>query len=162
MIAEFKFKNFFSIRTEQILSFEPTMDTFERDEYCIEVKDGVSLLKIAMIYGANASGKTNILVALSFLKDLMVDIPKDKTEEISFSPFLLDNESRKEKTEMSMTFYLQKERYNLSVVLDNERIYSEKLEFYPGTQPAVLYDRTYNEQSDISEVKFGNNGESKF
>ena len=156
MIAEFKFKNFFSIRTEQILSFEPTMDTFERDEYCIEVKDGVSLLKIAMIYGANASGKTNILVALSFLKDLMVDIPKDKTEEISFSPFLLDNESRKEKTEMSMTFYLQKERYNLSVILDNERIYSEKLEFYPGTQPAVLYDRTYNEQSDISEVKFGN------
>lgn len=156
MIAEFKFKNFFSIRTEQVLSFEPTVDTFERDEYCIEVKDGVSLLKIAMIYGANASGKTNILVALSFFKDLMVDIPKDKTEEISFSPFLLDNESRKEKTEMSMTFYLQKERYNLSVILDNERIYSERLEFYPGTQPAVLYDRTYNEQSDISEVKFGN------
>lgn len=156
MIAEFKFKNFFSIRTEQILSFEPTVDTFERDEYCIEVKDGVSLLKIAMIYGANASGKTNILVALSFLKDLMVDIPKDKTEEISFSPFLLDNESRKEKTEMSITFYLQKERYNLSVILDNKRIYSERLEFYPGTQPAVLYDRTYNEQSDISEVKFGN------
>ena len=156
MIAEFKFKNFFSIRTEQILSFEPTVDTFERDEYCIEVKEGVSLLKIATIYGANASGKTNILVALSFFKDLMVDIPKDKTEEISFSPFLLDNESRKEKTEMSMTFYLQKERYNLSVILDNERIYSERLEFYPGTQPAVLYDRTYNEQSDISEVKFGN------
>ena len=155
MIAEFKFKNFFSIRTEQVLSFEPTIDTFERDEYCIEVKEGVSLLKIATIYGANASGKTNILVALSFFKDLMVDIPKDKTEEISFSPFLLDNESRKEKTEMSMTFYLQKERYNLSVILDNERIYSERLEFYPGTQPAVLYDRTYNEQSDISEVKFG-------
>lgn len=156
MIAEFKFKNFFSIRTEQVLSFEPTVDTFERDEYFIEVKDGVSLLKIATIYGANASGKTNILVALSFFKDLMVDIPKDKTEEISFSPFLLDSESRKEKTEMSMTFYLQKERYNLSVILDNKRIYSERLEFYPGTQPAVLYDRTYNEQSDISEVKFGN------
>lgn len=156
MIAEFKFKNFFSIRSEQVLSFEPTMDTFGKDEYCYEVKDGVNLLKIATIYGANASGKTNILMALSFFRDLMVDLPKDRTEEIDFTPFLLDDESRKSKTEMSMAFYLEKERYNLSVVLDNKRIYSEKLEFYPGTQPAVLYNRVYNQESDISEVKFGN------
>lgn len=155
MIAEFRFKNFFSIRAEQILSFEPTADTFEKDEYCIEVKEGVSLLKIATIYGANASGKTNILMGLSFFRDLMIEVPKDKTEKISFSPFLLDNESNSEKTEMSMSFYLQGERYNLSVVLDNERIYFEKLEVYPGTQPAVLYNRSYNPESDSSNVKFG-------
>ena len=156
MIAEFKFKNFFSIRSEQVLSFEPTMDTFGKDEYCYEVKDGVNLLKIATIYGANASGKTNILMALSFFRDLMVDMPKDRTEEIDFTPFLLDDESRKSRTEMSMAFYLKKERYNLSVILDNKRIYSERLEFYPGTQPAVLYNRIYNQDNDISEVKFGN------
>jgi len=156
MIAEFKFKNFFSIRSEQVLSFEPTIDTFGKDEYCYEVKDGVNLLKIATIYGANASGKTNILMALSFFRDLMVDMPKDRTEEIDFTPFLLDDESRKSRTEMSMAFYLEKERYNLSVILDNKRIYSEKLEFYPGTQPAVLYNRIYNQDNDISEVKFGN------
>ena len=156
MIAEIRFKNFFSIRSQQVLSFEPTADSFKKEEYCIEVKEGVSLLKIATIYGANASGKTNILMALSFFRDLMIEIPKDKTEEISFSPFMLDNDSRKERTEMSMSFYLQGERYNLSVELDNERIYSEKLEFYPGTQPAELYSRKYNQESDISDVKFGN------
>lgn len=156
MIAEIKFKNFFSIRSEQVLSFEPTADSFEKEEYCIEVKKGVSLLKIATIYGANASGKTNILMALSFLRDLMIEIPKDKTEKINFSPFMLDKDSRKERTEMSMSFYLQGERYNLSIELDNERIYSEKLEFYPGTQPAELYSRKYNKESDISDVKFGN------
>jgi len=156
MIAEFKFKNFFSTRSEQVLSFEPTMDTFGKDEYCYEVKNGVNLLKIATIYGANASGKTNILLALSFFRDLMVDRPKDRTEVIDFTPFLLDEESRKNRTEMSMAFYLEKERYNLSVILDNKRIYSERLEFYPGTQPAVLYNRVYNQENDISEVKFGN------
>lgn len=155
MIAEFKCKNFLSIRSEQVLSFEPTMDTFGKDEYCHEVKAGVRLLKIATLYGANASGKTNILAALSFFRDVMVDMPKDRTEEIDCTPFLLDDESRKSKTEMSMAFYVEKERFNLSVILDNSRIYSEKLAFYPGTQPAVLYHRVYNQDNETSEVKFG-------
>lgn len=155
MIAEFRFKNFLSIRTEQLLSFVPTADPFEKEEYCVKVKEGVSLLKIATLYGANASGKTNILMALSFFKDLIVDVPKDKTEKINFAPFLLNNDSREEKTKMAMTFYLQGEQYGLTVVFDNERIYSERLEFYPGTQPAVLYNRTYNPEGEISEVKFG-------
>ena len=155
MIAKFRFRNFFSIKEEQILSFEPTADTFERDKYCIEVKEGVSLLKIATIYGANASGKTNILMALALFKDLMIDVPKDKTEEVGFSPFLLNESSRNDKTEMVLSFYLQRERYSLTVVLDNKRIYSEKLEFYPGAQPAILYNRNYHEDSDSAEVKFG-------
>ncbi|MDR1981567.1 MAG: ATP-binding protein [Tannerellaceae bacterium] len=156
MIAEFRVKNFYSVKTEQILSFEPTSDTFKGDEYCINVKDSVKILKIAMIYGANASGKTNILMALSFFRDLMIGIPIDKTEEIGFSPFLLDSESRNDKTEMAMSFYLESERYTLSIVFDNDRIYTEKLDFYPGTQPANLYYRSYNPETDSTEITFGN------
>ena len=155
MIAGFQFKNFYSIKSEQRLSFEPTTDNFKCDEYCIEVKEGVRLLKIGTIYGANASGKTNILVAISFFRDLLVDVPKDKTEKIDFYPFLLDNTSRNEKTEMTMSFYLNKERYSLTVVFDQQRIYTEKLEVYPGTQPANLYLRTYKTETDSAEIKFG-------
>ena len=155
MIAEFQFKNFFSIKTEQRLSFEPTADNTKCDEYCIEVKEGVRLLKIATIYGSNASGKTNILLALSFFRGLMVDVPKDKTEKIKFHPFLLDNTSRGEKTEMTMSFYLNKERYSLTVVFDQQKIYSEQLDVYPGTQPASLYLRTYKVETDSAEIKFG-------
>ena len=155
MIAEFQFKNFYSIKSEQRLSFEPTADNFKCDEYCIEVKEGVRLLKIGTIYGANASGKTNILIAISFFRDLMVDVPKDKTEEIEFYPFLLDNTSRNEKTEMAMSFYLNKERYSLTVVFDQHKVYSEKLDVYPGTQPANLYFRTYKQETDSAEIKFG-------
>jgi AAA15 family ATPase/GTPase len=155
MIAEFQFKNFYSIKSEQRLSFEPTADNFQCDEYCIEVKEGVRLLKIGTIYGANASGKTNILIAISFFRDLMVDVPKNKTEKIEFFPFLLDSNSRNEKTEMAMSFYLNKERYSLTVVFDQHKIYSEKLDVYPGTQPATLYLRTYNTETDSAEIKFG-------
>ena len=91
MIAEFRVKNFLSIKTEQCLSFEATADTLMKEEYSVEVKEGVRLLKTAIIYGANASGKSNILFALSFFRDLMVNVPKDRTEEINLKTFLLDN-----------------------------------------------------------------------
>lgn len=155
MIAEFRIKNFLSIKTEQCLSFEATIDSLMESEYCIEVKEGIRLLKTAIIYGANASGKSNILFGLSFFRDLMVDVPKDKTEEIDFTAFLLDKTSRNEKTEFSMAFYLDRERFVLTVVLDRNKIFSESLVYYPGVQPAKLYTRSYNEQTDSTDIEFG-------
>ena len=63
MIVNFSVENFFSIKSAQKISFEPTSDTFMSDEYSYEVKEGVRLLKVGIIYGANASGKTNVLNA---------------------------------------------------------------------------------------------------
>ena len=80
MIAEFSIENFFSIKSTQKISFEPSADTFMSDEYSYEVKDGVRLLKMGIIYGANASGKTNILNAIEFFKMLVLRMPKDRTE----------------------------------------------------------------------------------
>jgi AAA15 family ATPase/GTPase len=155
MIAEFKVKNYLSVRSEQCLSFLATADDSMKEEYSIEVKEGVRLLKLAMIYGSNASGKTNILLALSFFQDLMTNSPKDKTERIPVMSFLLDTTSRKETTDFSMDFYLNRERYVLSVKLDELRIYEEKLVCYPAAQPAMLYRRTYNQETDSSEIEFG-------
>ena len=42
MIANFSVENFFSIKSAQKISFEPTSDTFMSDEYSYEVKEGVS------------------------------------------------------------------------------------------------------------------------
>ena len=57
MIAEFKIKNFYSLRDEQTLSFIPTNDSSSREFYTEEVADGVFLLKIGCIYGSNAQFK---------------------------------------------------------------------------------------------------------
>ena len=97
MIAEFKVKNFYSLRDEQTLSFIPTNDDSSRDIYTEEVADGVYLLKIGCIYGSNASGKTNILKALDFFSHFMVDSSLDKGDEIEVVPFLLDVVSDKER-----------------------------------------------------------------
>ena len=155
MIAEFKIKNFYSLRDEQTLSFIPTNDNTSRDIYTEEVADGVSLLKIGCIYGSNASGKTNILKALDFFSRFMVDDSLNKGDEIGIVPFLLDDVSDKERTSFEMVFYLNRERYKLNLILDNEVIYEETLQVYSSVQPTLLYKRTYNAEKGATDIVFG-------
>lgn len=155
MIAEFKIRNFYSLRDEQTLSFIPTNDDTSRDIYTEEVADGVSLLKIGCIYGANASGKTNILKALDFFSRFMVNDGLNKGDEIGVVPFLLDDVSDKEWTQFEMSFYLNREKYKLNLVLDNKVIYEETLQVYSSVQPTLLYKRTYNPEKDATDIVFG-------
>ena len=155
MIAEFKIRNFYSLRDEQTLSFIPTNDDTSRDIYTEEVADGVSLLKIGFIYGSNASGKTNILKALDFFSQFMVNDGLNKGDEIGVVPFLLDDVSDKERTQFEMSFYLNREKYKLNLVLDNKVIYEETLQVYSSVQPTLLYKRTYNPEKDATDIVFG-------
>lgn len=155
MIAEFKIRNFYSLRDEQTLSFIPTSDDTSRDIYTEEVADGISLLKIGFIYGSNASGKTNILKALDFFSQFMVNDGLNKGDEIGVVPFLLDDVSGKERTQFEMSFYLNREKYKLNLVLDKKVIYEETLQVYSSVQPTLLYKRTYNAEKDASDIVFG-------
>ena len=157
MIAEFSIENFFSIKSVQKISFEPTSDTFMSDEYSYEVKDGVKLLKVGIIYGANASGKTNILDAIDFFKMLVLRMPKDRTEKTGVVPFLLDDTSKNEKTKMSMVFYIGQSKYILSFELDSKYIYSEALIVYDSNRPTKLYSRSYDASTDSTSIEFGAN-----
>ena len=143
------------MRDEQTLSFIPTNDDTSRDIYTEEVADGVSLLKICCIYGSNASGKTNILKALDFFSHFMVNDSLNKGDEIGVVPFLLDDVSYKERTQFEMTFYLNREKYKLNLVLDNKVIYQETLQVYSSVQPTLLYVRTYNAEKDVTDIVFG-------
>lgn len=155
MISEFRVKNFLSFKEEQILSFEATSDQNNEDYYCIEIKEGVRLLKTAVIYGANASGKTNLLESLNFLRELILRSPKDKNKEIGVDPFLLDDYSKNERTSFSISFFIKEIKFIYTLSLDDKRIYEENLLYYPSVQPAKLYVRTYNEKSDSTEIIFG-------
>lgn len=154
MIAEFSIKNFKSIRSEQRLSFLASSDNYLSEESSVEVKDGVSLLKLGIIYGANASGKSNVLHALDYFRTLVCFQPSDRNESLGVVPFMLDDESAKEKTEMSMTIYIDKEKYILSIEFDDIRIYKEVLTVYLTSRPTELYARWYNSDNDSSEITF--------
>ena len=116
MIAEFSIENFFSVKSVQKISFEPSSDTFMSDEYLYEVKEGIRLLKIGIIYGANASGKTNILNAVDFFRMLVLRMPKDRNEKTGVVPFMLDETSRNE--ERKCQWYSTSTKQNISLVLN--------------------------------------------
>ena len=157
MIAEFTIENFFSIKSQQKISFEPSSDIFMSDEYSYEVKNGVKLLKVGIIYGANASGKTNILNAIDFFRMLVLRMPKDRNEQTGVVPFMLDETSRNEPTKMSMIFYINQSKYILTFELDAKYIHSETLTVIDTIRPTKLNSRSYDASSDSSIIEFGGN-----
>lgn len=130
MIQEFGVKNFHSIKNEQKISFVPTPDGTQAENYLHEVTPGVNLLKMGIIYGSNASGKSNVLMALDFFHDLMLSVPQDRMSKIEgYVPFLLDDTSRNETCQMRLVFWLDRERYIHEIEFDDKRIYKESLFF---------------------------------
>ena len=102
------------IRDKQTLSFEAQKGSHLEDEYVIYA-NGLRLLKFAIIFGANASGKSTIIEALDFLYDLILSPNEKKSDELIFTPFLFDETSKKKNTILSIDFLQNDARYYYSV-----------------------------------------------
>lgn len=157
MIAEIRFKNMFSFRDEAILSFEADRSKDMESYHVVELGGDVRLLKVAIIYGANASGKSNIIKVCDFIKSFITYTPLNKAEQIQIVPFLLNKTSSTQLSEYSISFYLKNEekavRYVYSVALDRWHVAKEGLIYYPSQQPATIFER--NTENNVSVIKFG-------
>src|SRR5690606_10588039 len=115
MIIEFSVSNFGPIREEQVLSFEATADNNLNDYYVAEPIPGLKLLKMLIIYGPNASGKSTFLKALEFLRDLSIFPVKTKNESLDFEPFLFDSRSKKKTTTLKINFITNRVRHSYEI-----------------------------------------------
>ena len=155
MILQFKAKNILSIRDEQTLDFTASTDnTYE--EYAVVKIKNVRISKLGVIYGPNASGKSNILKALYWLFQFVTneDLRKQSLG-TGLIPFKMDKESRNEHSFMSIIFYIGDSRYEYSIELDTERVYHEDMYYYPNSRKALIYERTWNTEKKSSSVTFG-------
>ena len=156
MIHELYIKNFLSFKDEYILSFEASADKTFEEQYCYEVKGGLRLLKFGVIYGPNASGKTNVLNCLEFLKEFILTHKEIKTHETGFTPFLLDQECIEDPGVLKLSFFIENTRYIYSLEITESIVVSEHLVYYPSKQPAVLFERNFDEKKGKSIIRFGN------
>jgi len=153
MIINFNVQNFGSIKDKQTLSFEADKSTHLEDAYIIKFGKQ-RMLKLALIYGANASGKTTILKALDFLRDIVLDPLNKKTDELNFNPFLFDSETPNQNSIISIEFVQKDIKYFYEVQFFKKAIVSEKLDFY-NPNKANIYKRKTNLSNQYTEITFG-------
>jgi len=154
MILELKIKNFLSFKDEVVFSFEATSDTTLEDYYVVEIAPGLRILKMAFVYGANASGKSNLLLAFNFIKKFIHNNPKEKDKKTAFMPFMFDT-TKDEPGNLELTFFVEDKKYKYILTLDRDIVLAEKLYFYPGTQPAVVFERHFDHDNQISLIEYG-------
>ena len=150
MIRDFWVKNYLSIRDKQELSFVAKGPS---SELVTEVADGVFLYKLGILYGSNASGKSNMLIAMNEVFRLLVMPKSDVTVEIGGCiPFML---TKDEPTEMHVSFYADGTRYDYDVKFNGKHILSEALYYYPNKSKSLFYERSFVAENVQADIKFG-------
>ena len=154
MILNFSIQNFGSIKDKQTLSFEADKSDHLEEAYVTRC-GGRRILKLALLYGANASGKTTVLKALDFLRELVVEPKSKKTERLDFEPYLFDPDTPKQPTVLSIEFIRNEVRYAYRVEFTQEAVVAEELYAYYTPNKARIYQRTTDLERQFVEIKFG-------
>lgn len=154
MIVEFTIKNFRSIKNEQVLSFFAENKPKHHTGNISYPDDKIGVLKTCAIYGSNAAGKTNIILAFEALKSLITESCdwKDGDGISCYEPYLLSKTTNEQPTNFEVEFYLDSIRYLYQVEFNKNKILFEKLDVYHSVRPANLFTRT---SDDWKDVKFG-------
>ncbi|WP_298524253.1 ATP-binding protein [uncultured Porphyromonas sp.] len=137
MLLNFAVTNYRSIKERQVFSLM-AVEGLPHEESLIRSKYGIPILPVALLFGANASGKSNILRAFGMMRQMVLNSvrlnPDDTLDE--YEPFLLDEESRNNSTEFEVEFLIneidgrgQHYRYGFSFtdkIIIDEWLYRKK------------------------------------
>jgi hypothetical protein len=147
MLQELKISNFLSFCDEVELSFEATKDKTFESTHVVEVAPGVRLLRFAMIMGANASGKSNLLYAIEFLRNFWFSRTSEVDESTGSMPFMLNNDMQSKPSKFEIRFWTKGVKYWYVLVLDGKRVYDERLYYYKNksVQPTLIVRRELND-----------------
>ena len=153
MLVNFTFKNFRSFKDEMTLSMEAA--SIQELGDAVVKTCGEDLLPVAVMYGANSSGKSNVLKALKAMRDVLLSSvklnPKDK---LDAEPFSLDLTSSSEPTSFEIQFTLNGSKFRYGFDYTSEMIISEWLyEKRSGEREFELFLRSGNEFK-ISKTRF--------
>lgn len=150
MLQELKIRNFKSFRDEVELSFEPTGN--DRYNSVVTMPDGVNLLRFAVVLGANASGKSNLLDAIEFLHVFWNKIPMTNDDGTDVQPFLMRSDALSHDTEFEVKLYIDGIRYWYQLVINPEKVCHENLYVYLSDSPTKVFSR--EDVNGISKLNF--------
>lgn len=153
MLLEFRVGNYKSFRDVQTFSMVAasiqSVDASLDQSNIIKVGDELRLLRSAALYGANASGKSNLSAALRFVRSFVRDSSKDSQAEepIAVEPFRLSEATENEPSLFDIVFLCDGERYRYGFSVNAERVVGEWLLLTPveaASDEVQLFVRDYD------------------
>lgn len=141
-------KKFLPFKDDVIFSFETIKDKSFEDYQIIEVAPNVRILRLAIVYGANESGKNNLIEVFEFLRHFWFNKLESKDKSRGVILFLLDKDTPNVPSKISLTFYIKGIKYMYSLELEKEKVISEKLNIYSRTQPAMIFGQNRSQRSE--------------
>jgi len=140
MIHEILIENFMSIKNELRLSLEASPSKKLPNNLISSNSD--NLLKSVVIYGANASGKSNIIKAVFFLWNMVANSHQfNVNSKIPRIPFKLDSKYEQKPSRFEINFTYEKIKYKYGFSCDNEKIIDEYLFYSPKGRLALVFKR---------------------
>lgn len=167
MLLEFAVKNYKSIKDKTVFSLvaEPSRSKdFNLFEIELPKNDKVRLLKVAAIYGPNASGKTNLLKAINSLRMLVGNPPNQHEEIHEYDPFAFSETCLTSPTYFKLDFIgYESVKCTYEIAFDKKRVLKENLYHYPKGVKKKMYEREQSVSGDdyYSMISVNDNGKSK-
>ncbi len=159
MIKEFAVENYLSFKEKQGISFEATSDKTNEEDLIYKVvhpRSGsvTKILRMTAIYGANASGKSNLILALEEVFCKLFYPQNSKEDKVRYVPFGMSEGGL---SSMWVTFFINGVEYQYEVKFNKSVIAYERLRFNPNGAMSLFYERTYNKEKSIAQITFGDN-----
>ncbi|MBP0028098.1 ATP-binding protein [Roseofilum sp. Guam] len=161
MLIEFSVGNYrsfketvtFSMVAANLVSKNPQID----EDNSFSVDQNLKLLKSSAIYGANASGKSNLVKALGFMKWFIINSSKEtqSTEKIKVEPFRLSTETKTQPSLFELVFIMDETQYRYGFKVTQDKVISEWLYYVPSVKETKLFVRDLEkiEQSKKYQVQ---------
>jgi AAA15 family ATPase/GTPase len=158
MLIEFSVENFLSFRDLITISMVAAKSFKEhRDSHTTEIDSKLTLLRSAIIYGNNASGKSNLVEAMRFMKATVKNSYRDALMEeserkFSLEKFILNSKTEKEPSFFEVSFIRKGIKYRYGFEIDYERIVAEWL-FHTTSKEVYLFKRDF-QKIEINKSAF--------
>ena len=130
MLLSFSFENFLSFKDRVKMNFKAgTIKDLPENIYSSYFDDELKVLKSLGLYGANSSGKSNIIKAFAFFRNFILNSSKESNaaQKIPVKPFLLAESSEQNPSLFEAEFYLNEVRYRYGFKVTTNSVVEEWL-----------------------------------
>ncbi len=150
MLVSFSVENWMSFRDKVVFSMEATTAESRYESTIPDIKQqNIKILPAAVIYGGNASGKTNLFKALVFMKTFIINRRPNINSQIPVFPFRLSKQNILKPSWFEIEVIVDRDLYQFSFLVSTTAVINEQLRVYRnGSDELLLYER--DEKGQIS------------